>query len=169
MALKAEAANKLLSSKDNYKYLTKRDVTDPTVCPYDGEFPDSSCINGTCEKCGVKDIKHCFQPYMEAYKRKEIQYHRWETITIKGKDDKMKKCVSCVSKSATFEEFVEDFSKDAEPIATYQVTIHPMMAYYFVETQEDNGEIKTLRKHAVIGISNERKHDADSVEGAGCN
>ena len=47
---------------------------------------------------------------------------------------------------------------------TNQVTIHPMMAYYFVETQEDNGEIKTLRNHAVIGISNKRKHDADSVE-----
>lgn len=213
VALKAETANKLLSGKENYKYLTKRDAADLTVCPYEGEFPDSSCINGTCDQCGKQGLINYFNPYMEELKNTEVQYHRWESISIKGKDDKVKKCVSCVSKTAIFEEFVEDFVKDTLPLASHlfratwqiqqlekcketlteekalvvmdfaenyscryqnevqsafwdtnQVTIHPMMTYYFTETEDDTNDSKVLRKHAIIGISDDRKHDADSAE-----
>jgi DNA-binding GntR family transcriptional regulator len=40
-----------------------------------------------------------------------------------------------------------------------QVTIHPMMIYYKIK--EENKE--TLVKHAIVGISEDNKHDADAV------
>ena len=43
-----------------------------------------------------------------------------------------------------------------------QVTIHPMMIYYKIK--EEEGENKeTLVKHAIVGISEDNKHDADAV------
>lgn len=42
-----------------------------------------------------------------------------------------------------------------------QVTIHPMMIYYKIKEEEENKE--TLVKHAIVGISEDNKHDADAV------
>ena len=42
-----------------------------------------------------------------------------------------------------------------------QVTIHPMMIYYKIKEEEENKE--TLVKHAIVGISEDNKYDADAV------
>ncbi|KAJ8300503.1 hypothetical protein KUTeg_022022 [Tegillarca granosa] len=42
-----------------------------------------------------------------------------------------------------------------------QVTIHPIMAYYRVKEEETEEEYTV--KHAIIGISEDNKHDADAV------
>lgn len=41
-----------------------------------------------------------------------------------------------------------------------QVTIHPMMIYYKIKEEENK---ETLVKHAIVGISEDNKHDADAV------
>jgi hypothetical protein len=41
-----------------------------------------------------------------------------------------------------------------------QVTIHPMMIYYIIKEEENK---ETLVKHAIVGISEDNKHDADAV------
>ena len=41
-----------------------------------------------------------------------------------------------------------------------QVTIHPMMLYYKVQ---EEGDRETLVKHAIVGISEDNKHDAYAV------
>jgi oligoribonuclease NrnB/cAMP/cGMP phosphodiesterase (DHH superfamily) len=42
-----------------------------------------------------------------------------------------------------------------------QVTIHPMIIYYKTKEEEENKE--TLVKRAIVGISEDNKHDADAV------
>ena len=46
-----------------------------------------------------------------------------------------------------------------------QVTVHPFMTYYIekLTTDAENNSTKNLVKHAVIGISNDTKHDSFSV------
>ena len=44
-----------------------------------------------------------------------------------------------------------------------QVSIHPMMIYYKIKEEEEEENKGTLVKHAVVGISEDNKHDADAV------
>lgn len=44
-----------------------------------------------------------------------MRFHKWKTINIEGKDGQTKKCVSCVAKTSTFNDFLE----------TAEVTLKP--------------------------------------------
>lgn len=168
---------------------------------------DVQCLRRECQNCGVKCLQHYLKPLIDqcTCTDRMVSWHQWESIDI-AKDDKTKRCVSCVPKEADIETFMTCLEKDMEEYpehvfrATWQqqqmkkcvdqvcegsiaivmdfsenygcvfqsevqsgffdrnqVTIHPMMCYY-TEKRDDN-EYKV--KHAIIGISEDTKHDAD--------
>lgn len=139
---------------------------------------------------------------------KEIKWHRWEYITIRG-DDKEKRIISCVQKTTPVDEFLKSYENDMHSYTPHifranwqhgqmsecisklkhgqvmvvmdfaenykcgsqnevqsayfdqnMVTIHPMM-YYYKKENKDHEEI--LVKYAVIGISDDLKHDGHAV------
>lgn len=138
-----------------------------------------------------------------------MQRFKWELTEI-NKDNKIKKCVSCVPKETSFLNILTEMKKDLELYPGHifgakwqqkqmsncvnnlrqgtvamvmdfsenygcvfqgevqsgffyrnQVTIQQMMAYYRVKKEEAEKEYTV--KHAIIGISEDNKHDADAV------
>lgn len=121
IALKVEAAKNFVTAKiQNTHSLSKPKAGNITVCKYDDEFPEADCLNRRCDKCGPAEIHDSYKELINAHGEKVKEYYKWETITIAGKDYKLKKCVSYVPKSSKFIQFLDEFEKDLDPLqATY--------------------------------------------------
>lgn len=209
VALKVEALTtikKAMKEKGGLDEISieKKSLSDATFCEYETN-PAIKCLRRECQQCGVKFLQNYLKPFIETCSDGQVSWHQWESIEI-AKDDKVKRCVSCVPKEADIKTFISCLEKDMQEYpehifrATWQqqqmgicvdkiregsiamvmdfsenygcvfqsevqsgffdrnqVTIHPMMCYY-TEKQEEK-EFKV--KHAIIGISEETKHDAD--------
>jgi hypothetical protein len=209
MALKVEALTTMKRAAKEQGMpgdiqIDKKSLSDVTFCSYQNQ-PSVKCVRRNCEKCGVELLRKYLQPIDSMNKNSMITWYHWETIEIK-KDDKVKRCVSCVPKETNFQTFLDALEQDMKEYPEHafraawqqkqmgtcidklsqrtvavvmdfsenyscvfqsevqsgffdrnQVTVHPMMCYY-KDTVEDKD---ILVKHAIIGISEETKHDAD--------
>lgn len=182
----------------------KKSLSDATFCKYDTN-PAIKCLRRECKQCGVKCLQSYLKPFVEKYSDRQISWHQWESIEI-AKDDKVKRCFSCVPKETDIKTLITCLETDMQEYPEHvfrakwqqqqmgicvdrigegsiamvmdfsenygcvfqsevqsgffdrnQVTIHPIMCYY----TEKQGEKEFKIKHAIIGISEETKHDAD--------
>jgi hypothetical protein len=215
VALKVDALKnhtKTIKTPANTEQLTsielnKDRLSNETMCPYQ-DLPNAQCLNRTCNDCGTQKMTEYLKPIIDECQDEKVTWFKWESTEI-NKDNKIKRCVSCVPKEHSFPEFLTEMKKDLELYPGHifrakwqqkqmtnciknlkpgsvamvmdfsenygcvfqsevqsgffdrnQVTVHPMMAYYKVI---EEGEEERTVKHAIIGISEDNKHDADAV------
>ena len=55
VALKVESVNNFIIGKSKtLKNISKKDAANITVCDYHGDYPDATCLNLQCAKCGLQ-------------------------------------------------------------------------------------------------------------------
>jgi hypothetical protein len=90
VALKVEAANNFINGRAKaIKHLTKTDVENLTLCPYETEYPHAKCLRQECEDCGPHKIREYFE-VTEEFGSTEISYHRCEAILLQKKTTQQK-------------------------------------------------------------------------------
>lgn len=56
------------------------DISNISLCQYDGMFPSPGCVNRKCKNCGPHLVKEHFLPLVEVRGDDEIAYDTWETV-----------------------------------------------------------------------------------------
>ena len=84
---------------------------------FEGDFPDSRCLNRDCKKCGSQNIHDYYAELLanEQVASSEVTYQ----MTLPGKNGSTKRCISCVQKQSTFKQFLSDFESDLATLASH--------------------------------------------------
>ena len=215
-ALKVDALKKhikTIETPENKEQLSKiqiekETIYSATVCEFENT-PKAQCLERACQTCNTESLEEYFKELTYESKDKNISWYQWGSIEI-NKENKVKRCVSCIPKEDNVKSFLSELKKEVEVYPGHifrarwqqkqitncidqlkhgaiviimdfsenygclfqsevqsgffdrnQVTIHPMMVYYKVK--EEDGTREALVKHAIIGISEDNKRDADAV------
>ena len=75
-------------------------------------YQKSTCLNRNREKCNVSKISEHYKDIVKhcAESRKQINWHKWEYITVK-KAENEKRIMSCISKTSV-DQFLHDYEQD---------------------------------------------------------
>lgn len=119
MEQQVEALNKVSTSKSLPELKARpRDLSNVSVCPYEG-FPNRSCTDRTCNKCGTVLIQNMYQPLIEKCSETDtVKYKQWQTVPEtyydrEGKQKKTNRWVQ-VQKTCTVQELVAKVATDFE-------------------------------------------------------
>ena len=181
--------------------LSKSKLSDGSLCAYT-DHPKMKCLEQKCNQC--KDNLNIILQPISKYDDENITWCQWQYVDT-TRDDKPKRIISCVEKTAPIKDFTDEIKKDMKTYPQHifranwqhhqmancqshlkpgevlltmdfsenyrcqfqdevqsgyfdqvQVTLHPSMAYYI-----ENG---LLVKHAIVGVSNDGKHDSYLVQ-----
>jgi hypothetical protein len=119
-ALKVETLKKhvkTVETPDNKEQLTKilldkENISSATLCQFENT-PKASCLERTCQTCSTQHLEEYFKDLTEESKNKNITWHSWGSIEI-NKENKVKRCVSCVPKENNIESFLAEMMQDLE-------------------------------------------------------
>ena len=101
------------------KFFNKRDISSLTVCESENG-PKAKCLDILCKNCGVQRITRYYSDIKDfcEQERKEVKWHKWEYITI-NRDDKEKRIISCVQKTSSIIEFLNDYENDMQSYTSH--------------------------------------------------
>lgn len=118
VALKTEALKKHIKdvkTEENRKILEtvivdKKAMGDSTFCQYENR-PAAKCLTRKCENCSTENLDLYLEPISCQSKDKKMTWYQWGlTEIIKG--DQVKKCVACLPKEGSYEEFLKVLKED---------------------------------------------------------
>ena len=85
-------------------------MSNTTFCKY-ANTPSSKCLNRMCENCSVENLDEYMQPLTDLSKNSKVVWYQWSLTEI-NKGDQVKKCVACLPKEGSYEEFMGELKKD---------------------------------------------------------
>ena len=86
---KINSLNRLAILHESNTRLSVKQLSDLSVCSYDGKFPERKCVDRNCNNCGIESIINWYEPLLTASGPDQIvKYHQWETTTEHYKDKK---------------------------------------------------------------------------------
>ena len=126
VALKIEALKKhvkAVTTDENRKLLEKvvidkTEMSNTTFCKY-ANTPSSKCLNRMCENCSVENLDEYMQPLTNLSKNSKVVWYQWSLTEI-NKGDQVKKCVACLPKEGSYEEFMCELKKDFKMYPEYK-------------------------------------------------
>ena len=120
LALKLEALGKYVRTMENDENkdvlagvdTNRKKIVSETLCQNEeGENPKQKCLMRDCQECGVKLLDNYLKPITDINNDTEIIWNKWESISI-SKDDKIKRCVSCVTKTSSLSDFTNQLKME---------------------------------------------------------
>ena len=120
VALKVEALKehiKTIETPENKEQLSKitlekEKISSATVCEFE-DTPKASCLERTCQTCSTESLEEYLKDVTDESKDKNITWHQWGSIEI-NKENKVKRCVSCVPKENNIGSFLAELKQDME-------------------------------------------------------
>ena len=93
------------------------DAVNSTLCPFDGKWPTLSCVERTCDKCGVDSLEH--QLRAECDLTAPVTYRHWKGVEVLNAKTKKTRLVS---QTSSVSDLILEFCKQIKLYSLHSFT-----------------------------------------------